>query len=84
MLFAFVQCCNTDGSVGLSLEQVDELYAKVNKAWKSKGFVPSVSFQEVQEAHVDTRHMSLIEAEHAVERRKSSVAYVDNSEKRAV
>jgi hypothetical protein len=40
--------------------------------------VPTVSFQEVQEAHVDTRHMSLVEAEHAVERRKSSVAYIDN------
>jgi hypothetical protein len=54
------------------------LYAKVDKAWHSKGFVPTVSFQEVQEAQVDTRHMSLVEAEHAVERRKSSVAYLDN------
>lgn len=26
---------------GLSLEQVDELYESVSKAWKSKGFVPS-------------------------------------------
>lgn len=26
---------------GLSLEQVDELYEKVSKAWKSKGFVPT-------------------------------------------
>jgi len=49
---------------GLSLEQVDELYAKVNKAWQSKGFVPTVSFQDVQD-HVggDARKMSLIEAE---------------------
>lgn len=66
---------------GLSLEEVDELYGKVGKAWQSKGFVPTVSFAEVQEAGVDTRHMSLVEAEHAVERRKSSVAYVDNAEK---
>lgn len=64
---------------GLSLEQVDELYAKVGKAWQSKGFVPTVSFQEVQEAGVDTRRMSLVEAEHAAERRKSSVAYIDNA-----
>jgi SP family sugar:H+ symporter-like MFS transporter len=63
---------------GLSLEQVDELYGKVGKAWQSKGFVPTISFAEVQDAHVDTRHMSLVEAEHAVERRKSSVAYVEN------
>jgi SP family sugar:H+ symporter-like MFS transporter len=63
---------------GLSLEQVDELYGKVSNAWQSKGFVPTLSFADVIEAGVDTRHMSLIEAEHAVERRKSSVAYVDN------
>jgi len=62
---------------GLSLEQVDELYAKVNKAWRSKGFVPTISFQEVQDANVDNRHMSLVEVEDAVIRRKSSVAHVD-------
>lgn len=59
---------------GLALEQVDELYAKVNKAWKSPGFVPTVSFQDVQEAQLDNRHMGLVEAEHTVDRKKS-VAY---------
>jgi len=44
---------------GLSLEQVDELYGVVNKAWKSKSFVPQVSFQEVD--HSTQRHMSLSE-----------------------
>jgi len=34
---------------GLSLEQVDELYAKVPHAWNSPGFVPTVSFAEVQQ-----------------------------------
>ncbi|KAI4242982.1 MAG: hypothetical protein L6R42_010857, partial [Xanthoria sp. 1 TBL-2021] len=34
---------------GLSLEQVDELYSKCTKAWKSKGFRPTVSYAEVQE-----------------------------------
>ncbi|KAJ5102473.1 hypothetical protein N7532_003002 [Penicillium argentinense] len=34
---------------GLSLEQVDELYAKVSKAWKSPGFVPSVHFSDVRD-----------------------------------
>jgi len=61
---------------GLSLEQVDELYAKVDHAWQSKGFVPTVSFQEVKDARVDTRHMSLVEAEETV-RRKSSVVHTD-------
>jgi SP family sugar:H+ symporter-like MFS transporter len=62
---------------GLSLEQVDELYAKVGKAWQSKGFVPTVSFQEVQDAHVNNRQMSLVEAED-VARRKSSVVQADH------
>lgn len=56
---------------GLSLEQVDELYAKVDKAWKSPGFQPTVSFQDVQETHQDVRHMSLAEAEVEAVRKKS-------------
>ncbi|KAF2465050.1 general substrate transporter [Lindgomyces ingoldianus] len=58
---------------GLSLEQVDELYAKVNRAWKSPGFVPTVSFQDVQDAHADTRRMSLVEVENEAIRKKSVV-----------
>lgn len=58
---------------GLALEQVDELYAKIDKAWKSPGFVPTVSFQDVQEAHVDNRHMSLAEAEGEAVRKRSVV-----------
>jgi MFS transporter, SP family, sugar:H+ symporter len=60
---------------GLTLEQVDELYLKVPVAWKSKGFKPTVSFQEVAQAGVDTRRMSLADAEDAVFRRKSSIAH---------
>ena len=33
---------------GLSLEQVDELYGIVGKAWKSKEFRPAVTFLEVE------------------------------------
>lgn len=62
---------------GLSLEQVDELYAKVGKAWKSQGFVPTVSFQEVQDARVNTRQMSLVEAENNAHR-KSSIIHADH------
>lgn len=34
---------------GLTLEQVDELYATVPVAWRSSGFVPSVQFTDAQE-----------------------------------
>jgi len=56
---------------GLSLEQVDELYAKVDKAWKSSKFVPTVSFQDVVDVNVDTRHMSLTDVEAAAIRKRS-------------
>ncbi|KAJ8108560.1 hypothetical protein OPT61_g8090 [Boeremia exigua] len=57
---------------GLSLEQVDELYGKVSKAWQSPGFVPSVSFQDVQDAGVDNRRMSLTDAEAQATRKRSA------------
>jgi MFS transporter, SP family, sugar:H+ symporter len=58
---------------GLSLEQVDELYAKVGKAWQSKSFVPTVSFQDVAEVSQGegARKSSLIDLENLAERKKS-------------
>lgn len=57
---------------GLSLEQVDELYAKVPKAWQSKGFVPTVSFQDVQDVGGDAvRKSSLADIENLAMRKKS-------------
>lgn len=54
---------------GLTLEQVDELYGVVNKAWKSKQFRPALHFSEVdQENH---RHMSLADITAAQERKRS-------------
>ncbi|KAK3074176.1 Plasma membrane low glucose sensor [Teratosphaeriaceae sp. CCFEE 6253] len=44
---------------GLSLEQVDELYGIVSKAWKSKDFRPQISFQEVEESGAGKRKESL-------------------------
>jgi SP family sugar:H+ symporter-like MFS transporter len=44
---------------GLSLEQVDELYGVVGKAWKSKNFVPQISFADVDQKA--QRGMSLTE-----------------------
>lgn len=61
---------------GLSLEQVDELYAKTSKAWKSKGFVPTVSFQEVQDLGINSRKQSLADME-AGALRKKSVAHIE-------
>lgn len=67
---------------GLSLEQVDELYAKVSKAWQSKGFVPTVSFQEVQDLGVSARSQSLADMEAGAERKKSVAGGIpDHSEK---
>lgn len=58
---------------GLSLEQVDELYAKVPKAWQSKGFVPTVSFQDVTDVAGagELRKSSLADIEIAAMRKKS-------------
>ena len=65
-------------SKGLSLEQVDEMYAKESKAWKSTSFVPSVSFQEVRDVAQNARRESLADIE-AAAARKRSVAHVDRN-----
>lgn len=54
---------------GLSLEQVDELYGVVGKAWKSKAFVPQVSFADVD--HTKQRGMSLTEIGEGQTRKRS-------------
>lgn len=54
---------------GLSLEQVDELYGIVSKAWKSKQFRPAVSYQDVDD--VGARGVSLSEAVAEVQRKRS-------------
>lgn len=57
----------------LTLEQVDELYNMVGKAWKSKKFRPAVRYTEVGELGEHGRGMSLSQAAEEVGRRKSSV-----------
>jgi len=54
---------------GLSLEQVDELYGVVDKAWKSKAFRPQLHFAEVD--HERQRHMSLADITAEQERKRS-------------
>ena len=65
---------------GLTLEQVDELYSKTAKAWKSKAFVPTVSYAEVNEIAPQGRAKSLADLE-ADAIRKKSIAHVDLPEK---
>lgn len=64
---------------GLSLEQVDELYEKVHRAWHSKGFVPTVNFSEVEQAMREPhgRSMSLADIESEVGRKRSVVHVED-------
>ena len=75
MCVAFVYFCIYE-TKGLSLEQVDELYEKVDKAWQSKGFVPTITYQEIQATIVeggnDGRRATLADLEQATVRRKSS------------
>jgi len=81
----FVWACIYE-TKGLALEQVDELYAKVSHAWKSPGFEPTVSFQEVQEAHAahaDNRRLSLTELEGETNRKKS-ITYQEGEKSLAV
>jgi sugar porter (SP) family MFS transporter len=62
---------------GLSLEQVDELYGIVSKAWKSKKFRPALHFADVDET---ARGQSLAEIA-AHQERKRSIAHVEGTEK---
>lgn len=63
---------------GLSLEQVDELYDKVTKAWKSPGFVPTVHFSDVRDvAGEKGGNLAQLEAEALEKRRASHVERTD-------
>ncbi|PPJ54639.1 hypothetical protein CBER1_07671 [Cercospora berteroae] len=62
---------------GLTLEQVDELYAKIPNAWNSPGFVPTVNFTDVADIAHDGRKSSLADIEDTANRKKS----VTHSEK---
>lgn len=58
---------------GLTLEEVDELYARITQARKSQNFVPEISFQDIKTGHDGQRGESLAEA---VER-KGSITRVE-------
>ena len=56
---------------GLALEQVDELYGVVSKAWQSKSFRPQLSFRDVDEMEGEKRGMSMSEMAQESFRRRS-------------
>lgn len=73
---------------GLTLEQVDELYGLVNKAWQSKKFRPAVNFAEAERSGETARGMSIVDMHNEQERRASVVpgqekgaTYTANNEK---
>lgn len=63
---------------GLSLEQVDELYAKVSDARKSPGFIPTVHFVDMRNLGEDAvRRTSLANLEMAAMGNKSAAVVTD-------
>jgi SP family sugar:H+ symporter-like MFS transporter len=63
----------------LSLEQVDELYAKESKAWKSMYFVSTMHFTDVQAMDsVGARHSSLADLESAAAKKMRDVVHSEN------
>jgi MFS transporter, SP family, sugar:H+ symporter len=69
---------------GLTLEQVDELYGLVDKAWQSRAFRPKVNFRESMAAQggggMSLRQMSIAQEE----RRRSQVAGMEKPDSRGV
>lgn len=47
ILAVFFVWCMVYETSKISLEQIDEMYERVNHAWNSKGFEPSWSFQQI-------------------------------------
>ncbi len=58
---------------GLSLEQVDELYGIVGKAWQSNDFRPALRFTEVEDHGEGGRKLSIADLANMQERKRSSV-----------
>lgn len=72
----FVYCLIYE-TKGLSLEQVDELYGVVSKAWESKKFRPQVSFQDVEDMGDAKRGMSMGELQTEAHNHKAGVERIE-------
>jgi hypothetical protein len=64
----FVWCMVYETSK-ISLEQIDEMYERVDHAWNSKSFQPSWSFQEMRDEGVSSSGIQLNDQEEATRRR---------------
>ncbi|KAI8947209.1 general substrate transporter [Xylaria longipes] len=72
----FVYCMVFETSK-ISLEQIDEMYERVHLAWKSKGFEPSWSFQQLRdEGFADS---GIPPAEHELEPPRTGSTATDTS-----
>lgn len=64
----------------ISLEQIDELYERVDRAWKSKNFEPNWSFQDIREETTEEGHTSGISlADREEARRRAGMATTNHS-----
>ncbi|KAK0123146.1 glucose transporter [Cadophora gregata f. sp. sojae] len=63
----------------ISLEQIDEMYERVDRAWNSKSFQPSWSFQEMRDEGVSASGIQLTETEEPRRRTATSTSTADSS-----
>jgi len=63
----------------ISLEQIDEMYERVDRAWNSKAFQPSWSFQEMRDEGVSASGIQLTETEEPRRRTGTSTSTADSS-----
>lgn len=58
----------------ISLEQIDELYERVDKAWNSRNFQPSWSFQEMRDEGASASGIQLTDQDLARQRTGTSAS----------
>jgi len=62
----------------ISLEQIDEMYERVDHAWNSKSFQPSWSFQEMRDEGASASGIQLTEYEEARRRTGTSASTAES------
>lgn len=74
---AFVWCMVYETSK-ISLEQIDEMYERVDHAWNSKSFQPSWSFQEMRDEGASASGIQLTEHDDARRRTGTSASAAES------
>lgn len=77
--FIFVWCMVYETSK-ISLEQIDEMYERVDHAWNSGSFQPSWSFQEMASEGASSSGIQLTENEEGAHRRTGTSSSMDSTE----